>query len=101
MGGSWATRPVQRRQASSGAEIETKRVQSRGRWDDLTVRSRGVQSHGAISAGRSPQRDLNGASSTVRLGLGRWSELDGASPISLSLVFLCALSLSLSLSLRV
>ena len=39
MGGSWATRPVQRRQASGGAEIETKRVRSRGRWDDLTVRS--------------------------------------------------------------
>ena len=82
------------------------------------IRSRGVQSHGTISAGRSPQRDLDDvisrcdlygaisrldladASSTARLGLGWWSELDNASPISLSLVSLRALSLSLSLSAR-
>ncbi|KAL0014567.1 hypothetical protein SO802_001636 [Lithocarpus litseifolius] len=30
MGGSWATRPVKRRQASGGDEIETTRVQSKG-----------------------------------------------------------------------
>ena len=80
MGGSWATRPIQRRQASSGAEIETKRVQSRGRRDDLTVRSRGVQSHGAISAGRSPQHDLDGTISRRKLyGAISWLDLTGAS----------------------
>ena len=49
---------IQRRQALGGAEIETKRIRSRGRWDDLMVRSRRVRSHGAISAGRYPQCDL-------------------------------------------
>ena len=48
-------------------EIETKRVRSRGQWDDLTVRSRKVRSHGAISAGRSPRRDLDGAISQREL----------------------------------
>ena len=66
------------------------------------------RSHGAISAKRSPQRDLDGmisqldlagTSSMAHLGLRWWSKLDGTSPISLSLVSLRALSLSLSLSL--
>ena len=66
------------------------------------------RSHGAISTERSPQRDLDGmisqldlagTSSMAHLGLRWWSELDGTSPISLSLVSLRALSLSLSLSL--
>ena len=97
---------IQRRQALGGAEIDTKRIRSRGQWDDLMVRSRGVWSrrddipsailrhklYGAILR-------LAGASLTACLGLRRWSELDDASLISLSLVFLCALSLSLSLSL--
>jgi len=82
------------------------------------VRSRWMRSHGVISTGRSTQRDLDSAiswyelygaiswldladaSSTTHLGLGQWSELNGASPISLSLVSLRALSLSLSLFAR-
>ena len=47
------------------------------------------------------QLDLAGTSSMAHLGLRWWSELDGTSPISLSLVSLRALSLSLSLSLFV
>ena len=95
-----------------------KRVQPRGWRDDLMIRFRGVRFHGAISTGWSPQRDLDnaisrcdlygaisrldlvGASSMARLGLGWWFKLDNASPISLSLVSLRALSLSLSLSTR-
>ena len=76
-----------------------KRVRSRGQWDDLMVQSRGVRSYGAILAGRSPQRDLAARSCRRELNdmsrLGEWYELNDASPISLSLVSLRALSLSL------
>ena len=53
IGGSWVTRPVQRGQASGEAKIETKRVWSRGRRDDLTVRSRRDDLPNAISMTRS------------------------------------------------
>ena len=68
---------------------------------DLTMRSRRDDIPSAISWCKlyGAILRLAGASLTACLGLWRWSELDGASPISLSLVFLCALSLSLSLSL--
>ena len=66
----------------------------RSRWDDLPSAISRCDLYGAIS-----RLDLAGASSMARLGLGWWFKLDNASPISLSLVSLRALSLSLSLSL--
>ena len=57
---------------------------------DLTVRSWRDDLPNEIS-----RLDLAGASSMTCLGLGKWSELNDASPISLSLVSLRALSLSL------
>ena len=69
MGGSWATRPVKRRQASCGAISA-------------------AQSHGAISTVRS-----RGAILSARLGLGRWS--DGLFVLLAHSLFLLFLSLSL------
>ena len=63
----------------------------RSRRDDLPSAISRCDLYGAIS-----RLDLAGASSMARLGLGWWFKLDNASPISLSLVSLRALSLSLS-----
>ena len=98
---SWATRPVQKRQASGSTEIEVKIVWSRGQWDNLTVRSRWDDLPSAILttralwrdlAARSRQYELNGAS-----GLGAVIWAQRCEPdLTLSSLSSCSLSLSLS-----
>ena len=76
----------------SWCDLEGCNLTVRSRRDDIPSAISRCKLYGAILR-------LAGVSLTACLGLWRWSELDSASPISLSLVFLCALSLSLSLSL--